>query len=68
VAEAGTIELPGGTFAVGRRRAGQYVVATLFTHRQELVVKLGARVIHRFQVPIRERVVAPLRPLPRGRC
>lgn len=68
VAEDGTIELPGGTFAVGRRRAGQYVVATLFTHRQELVLKLQARVIKRVPCPIREPVVPPLRPLPRGRC
>ncbi len=65
---AGTIELPGGTFRVGRCLAGQYVVATLYTHRRELVVKLDGRVVKRFPVPIREPVVAPLYPLPRGRC
>ncbi len=64
----GTLELPGGTYRVGRRLAGQYVVATLYPHRQELVVKLEGRVVKRFPVPIREPVVAPLYPLPRGRC
>lgn len=68
VSEAGTIALPGGTYRIGRRLAGQYVVATLYTPRQELVVKLGGRVVKRFPCPIREPVVAPLYPLPRGRC
>ena len=68
VGGAGTIELPGGTYRVGRRLAGQYVVATLYPHRRELVVKLDGRVVKRFPVPIREPVVAPLYPLPRGRC
>lgn len=68
VAEAGTIDLPGGTYRVGRRLARQYVVATLYTHRREIVVKLDGRVVKRFSCPIREKVVAPLHPLPRGRC
>jgi putative transposase len=68
VTEAGTIALPGGTYRVGRRLARQYVVATLYTHRQELVVKLDGRVVKRFPCPIREPLVAPLYPLPRGRC
>lgn len=67
VGEAGTIKLPGGTCRVGRRLARQYVVATLYTHRRELVVKLDGRVVKRFPCPIREKVVAPLHPLPRGR-
>lgn len=68
VAEAGTIDLPGGTYRVGRRLARQYVVATLYTHRREIVVKLDGRVVKRFSCPIHEKVVAPLQPLPRGRC
>jgi hypothetical protein len=68
VSDAGTIDLPGGAYRVGRRLARQYVVATLYTHRQELVVKLDGRVRKRFPVPIPEPVVAPLYPLPRGRC
>ena len=67
VTEAGSIALPGGAYRIGRRLAGQYVVATLYTHRRELVVKLEGRVVKRFPVPIREPVVAPLYPLPRGR-
>jgi hypothetical protein len=67
VTEAGTIDLPGGAYRVGRRLAGQYVVATLYTHRQEIVVKLEGRVVKRFPCPIREPVVPPLYPLPRGR-
>lgn len=68
VAGTGTVDLPGGTYRVGRRLAGQYVVATLYTHRRELVVKLDGRVVRRFPCPIAEKVVAPLYPLPRGRC
>jgi putative transposase len=68
VSEAGTIDLPGGSYRVGRRLARQYVVATLYTHRREIVVKLAGRVVNRFPCPIREPVVAPLYPLPRGRC
>jgi hypothetical protein len=68
VGGTGTIELPGGGYRVGRRLAGQYVVATLYTHRRELVVKLDGRVVKRFPCPLRETVVAPLYPLPRGRA
>jgi hypothetical protein len=68
VSGTGTITLPGGTYRVGRRLAGQYVVATLFTHRRELVVKLEGRIVKRFPCPIREPLVPPLYPLPRGRC
>jgi hypothetical protein len=68
VSGVGTIELPGGAYRVGRRIAGQYVVATLYTHRRELVVKLEGRVVKRFPCPIRERLVPPLYALPRGRC
>jgi len=68
ISGTGTIELPGGTYRVGRRLAGQYVVATLYTHRREIVVKLEGRVVKRFACPIREPLMAPLYPLPRGRC
>ena len=67
VGATGTIQLPGGPYRVGRRLAGQYVVATLYTHRREIVVKLEGRVVHRFPCPIREKLVSPLYPLPRGR-
>ncbi|MGH7407173.1 MAG: integrase core domain-containing protein [Candidatus Methylomirabilales bacterium] len=67
VGGTGTIELPGGTYRVGRRLAGQYVVATLSTHRRDLVVKLEGRVVKRFPCPMREKLVPPLYSLPRGR-
>jgi len=67
VGGTGTIELPGGTYRVGRRLAGQYVVATLYTHRREIVVKLEGRVVKRFPCPIPEKPAPPLYPLPRGR-
>jgi hypothetical protein len=68
VGGAGTIELPGRSGRVGRRLAGQYVVATLYPHRRLIVVKLEGRVVKRFPCPIREKLVSPLYPLPRGRC
>lgn len=68
VGGAGTIELPGGSGRVGRRLAGQYVVATLYPHRRLIVVKLEGRVVKRLPCPIREKLVSPLYPLPRGRC
>ncbi len=68
VGDTGTIALPGGAYRVGRRLARQYVVATLYTHRREIVVKLDGRVVKRFSCPIHEPVVLPLYPLPRGRC
>ncbi len=67
VDRAGTINLPGGTYHVERRLAGEYVVATLYTHRREIVVKLEGRVVKRFPCPIRGKLVPPLYPLPRGR-
>ena len=68
VAEGGTIDLPGGSYRIGRRLARQYVVVTLYTHRRELIVKLADRVVKRFPCSIHEPVVPPLYPLPRGRC
>lgn len=63
----GTIEINGKPYAVGRRLVGRYVTATIFTHRQALVVKVGARLHKRFPFPIHEPLVSPLLPLPRGR-
>ena len=54
VGRAASIELPGGPYRVGRRLAGRYVVATLYTHRREIVVKLAGRVVKRFPCPMRE--------------
>ncbi len=67
VDRAGSIALPGQRYRVGRRLAGQYVVATLYTHRRVIVVKLEGRVVKRFPCPVPEKLVPPLYPLPRGR-
>lgn len=68
VDRTGTVALPGQRCRVARRLAGQYVVATLYTHRRLIVVKLEGRVVRCSPCPIREKVLAPLYPLPRGRC
>jgi hypothetical protein len=49
------------------RLTGQYVVATLYAHRQELVVRLEGRVVKGFACPIHGKVTAPLYPLLRVR-
>ena len=63
----GTIEVNGKPYLLGRRLTGRYVTATIFPHRQALVVKVGARLYKRFPFPIPESLVPPLLPLPRGR-
>lgn len=56
----GRIDVNGRAYFIARRRAGQYVQATLFTHRQALVVKQQGRVVKRFRFPIGDKLVAPL--------
>jgi transposase len=63
----GQIDLNGWAYFVGKRLTGCYVTATIFPHRQELVVKQAHSVYKRFPFCISEPVVAPLLLLPRGR-
>ena len=49
---------------MGRRLVGQYVMATLCTHRRVLVVTLKGRVVKRVACPIREPRVPPRDPPP----
>jgi len=63
----GTIEINGKSYSLGRRLLGRYITATVFTHRRVLVVKVGTRLHKRFHFPIRELLVSPIVPLPRGR-
>jgi len=63
----GLIEIHGKAYFVGKRLTGRYVTATIFPHRQELVVKRASRVHKRFPFPISESLLDPLLPLPRGR-
>jgi hypothetical protein len=63
----GTIEINGKPYSLGRTLSGRYITATIFTHRRVLVVKVGARLHRRFHFRIREPLVSPIVPLPRGR-
>jgi hypothetical protein len=56
----GKIEVNGSTYFIRRKLEGQYVVATIFTHRKRLVVKQGNKIIKSFSFPIRGHIIAPL--------
>jgi len=63
----GAVEVNARPYSLGKKLTGRYIMATIFTHRQEMVVKVGGRVCKRFAFTIHEPLVAPLVPLPRGR-
>lgn len=63
----GRIDITGWDYFVGKRLTGRYVTATIFPHRQELVVKYAAHVHKRFPFPVSDPLVDPLLPLSRGR-
>jgi hypothetical protein len=63
----GRIDINGWDYFVGKRLTGRYITATIFPHRQELVVKYAAHIHKRFPFPISEPLVDPLLPLSRGR-
>lgn len=56
----GHIDVNGKTYFIRRRLSGQYVMATLFTHRQTLVIKRGNGRIKSFPFPIHESRISPL--------
>ena len=56
----GTVEINGVQYFVRRKLEGQYVVATIFTHRKKLVVKHDNRVIKIFSFPIKGHIVDPV--------
>ncbi len=56
----GKIEINGSTYFIRKKLEGQYVVATIFTHRKRLVVKQDNRIIKSFSFPIKGHIVAPL--------
>lgn len=58
----GKIEVNGSAYFIKRRLEGQYVVATIFTHRKRLVVKQNNRIIKSFSFPIKGHTFAPLLP------
>jgi transposase len=59
----GKIEVNGSTYFIRRKLEGQYVVATIFTHRKRLVVKQENKIIKSFSFPIKGRIIAPLFPI-----
>ncbi len=63
VATTGDVEVLGRAYFVGKRLAGRYVVATIFTHHRILVVTHERRTVKQYLFPIREAVIAPLVPL-----
>ena len=57
----GCISVNARPYHVGKRRTGEYVQATLFTHRQRLVVyAANGRRLKRFRFPIREEIIDPI--------
>lgn len=64
---SGYIEVNGNSYFIRRALAGQYVVATLFTHRQNLVIKQQGRRIKSYKFPILEPRIPSLVPFPKGK-
>jgi transposase InsO family protein len=56
----GKIEVNGSTYFVRRKLEGQYVVATIVSHKKRLVVKQGNKIIKAFTFPIKGRIIDPL--------
>jgi len=59
----GRIEVNGVTYFIRKKLEGQYVIATIFTHRKRLVVKQDNKIIKSFSFPIKGHVVDPLLPI-----
>lgn len=64
----GRIEVNGASYFVRRKLEGQYVVATIFTHRKRLVIKHDNRIVKSFSFPIKGRAIAPLLSIERKKC
>ncbi len=56
----GRIEVNGASYFIRRKLEGQYVVATIFSHRKKLVIKSDRRIIKSFHFPIKGPIVKPL--------
>jgi len=57
----GCISINARPYLLGKRRTGEYVQATLFTHRQRLVVyAANRRRLKAFPFPIRDHVIDPI--------
>lgn len=56
----GRIDVNGFPYFSRRKLEGQYVIATIFTHRRKLVVKQDKKIIKSFPFPIKGKIIAPL--------
>ncbi len=56
----GKIEVNASTYFIKRRLEGQYVIATIFTHRKRLVVKQENKIIKSFSFPIKGCIIDSL--------
>lgn len=63
----GRIEVNGKAYFIRKRLSGQYVVVTLFTHRQRLVIKQEGKRIKSFPFLIQESRIFPLLSFIKGR-
>jgi len=59
VNDHGEIYVNAKAYFVGRRVAQRYVTATVYTHRQCLVIRHDRRTLKHFPFPVREPLVAP---------
>jgi len=59
----GKIEVNGSTYFIRRKLEGQYVIATIFTHRKRLVVKQDNKIIKSFSFPVKSHIIVPLLPI-----
>lgn len=63
----GKIEVNGATYFIRRKLEGQYVIATIFTHKRRLVVKQENKIIKSFSFPIKCHIIVPLLPITKGK-
>lgn len=57
--DQGEIYVNAKAYFVGKRLARRYVTATIYTHRQRLVIRHDRRTLKHFPFPVREPLVAP---------
>jgi len=60
VDSSGRIDINGFFYFVRKKLEGQYVVATIFTHRKKLIIKHENKVVKSTPFPIEGRIVKPL--------
>jgi len=61
VNDRGLIQVNAQPYFVGKRLARQYVIATVYTHHQQLVINHEGHVHKQFEFPVHEKLLRPLR-------